>query len=295
MSADASQKFARVDRPANQAMRRVRKGVSIPSGADVAPVEGIGKCLWDSLATQFEASTMVAALEYARDGQTVQFEVSRGVLQGQVQGRSSKPYQVTVAIDPLDDAAWNNLIELMAKEAAYEARLLLNELPAKGAEIAERLIPANAEGFSFMCTCPFGGVCKHVATLCSIFSHHLTNEPLLLFEIRGMTAAQILQRLTQNRAIQTQGAATAHVDPWIPESQAAVPHLQECLDDYWRCGPGLVELERRPPIQHPPQSLLRRLGPSPMHGKFPFVGLLASVYEAVSEQVRKNRLDRPGD
>ena len=292
MSIDASQNFARVDRPASQAMRRVRKGVSIPTGAGVAPTDGIGMRLWHSLSTQFGPGTVEAALEYARDGQTVRFEVSRGSLQGQVQGRSSKPYQVTISLEPLGEDVWNELIAFMAKEAAYEARLLSNELPVKGEELAGRLIPTNAEGVSFMCTCPYGGVCKHVATLCSIFCHHLANEPLLLFEMRGMNAAQILERLTQNREIQTQGVATAHIDPWIPESRAVVPSLQDCLDDYWRCGSSLAELERRPPMQYPPQSLLRRLGPSPMRGKFPFVGLLASVYEAVSEQARISRIDR---
>jgi hypothetical protein len=35
-----------------------------------------------------------------------------------------------------------------------------------------------------------------------------------------------------------------------------------------------------------PHALLRRLGPSPMNGRFPLVGLLASVYDTVAAAAR---------
>jgi hypothetical protein len=51
-----------------------------------------------------------------------------------------------------------------------------------------------------------------------------------------------------------------------------------------------------PPPQHAPHALLRRLGPSPLPGRFPLVGLLASVYDTVAEEAirlrdRAERLD----
>ncbi len=38
-------------------------------------------------------------------------------------------------------------------------------------------------------------------------------------------------------------------------------------------------------------ALLRRLGSSPLEGRFPITGLLASIYDTVSEQARRIRLD----
>jgi hypothetical protein len=38
-----------------------------------------------------------------------------------------------------------------------------------------------------------------------------------------------------------------------------------------------------------PHALLRRLGQSPLQGKFPLVGLLASIYDSIAEDGRKLR------
>ena len=83
--------------------------------------------------------------------------------------------------------------------------------------------------------------------------------------------------------------APAQGDPMIPESQVEPPPLEQCLDEFWRIGARLSELETKPPPQHVPHALLRRLGPSPMNGKFPLVGLLASIYDTVANQARRIR------
>jgi len=38
-----------------------------------------------------------------------------------------------------------------------------------------------------------------------------------------------------------------------------------------------------------PHALLRRRGPTPLQGKFPLVGLLASIYDSIAEHGRKLR------
>jgi hypothetical protein len=75
----------------------------------------------------------------------------------------------------------------------------------------------------------------------------------------------------------------------IPESQIQPPPLASCIEEFWRAGPELAELEHRPPPQHAPHALLRRLGPSPLNGRFPLAGLLASVYDTVSEAAKRMR------
>jgi hypothetical protein len=42
---------------------------------------------------------------------------------------------------------------------------------------------------------------------------------------------------------------------------------------------------------HLPHTLLRRLGISPMDGKFPMVGLLETIYDDVSKVAREQRTD----
>ncbi len=51
----------------------------------------------------------------------------------------------------------------------------------------------------------------------------------------------------------------------------------------------LKELQHVPPPHHVSHALLRRLGPPPLKGKFPLVGLLASIYDSVAEYAVKLR------
>src|SRR5262249_31005460 len=103
---------------------------------------------------------------------------------------------------------------------------------------------------------------------------------------------RVLDQLRRTRSIRSRGMTSAHADALFPESRVQATPLQACIDDYWRNPPGsgeLADLENQPPLEHVSHALLRRLGPSPLNGKFPMVGLLASVYDTVSEAANKLR------
>jgi hypothetical protein len=104
-----------------------------------------------------------------------------------------------------------------------------------------------------------------------------------------MPAPRLLDRLRHARTLQARGVAAAHADPMIPESQADPLPLEACVDEFWRPGPRLTLLQDAPPPQHVSHALLRRLGPSPLNGKFPLVGLLASIYDSVSSHALRLR------
>ena len=53
----------------------------------------------------------------------------------------------------------------------------------------------------------------------------------------------------------------------------------------------LKDADRAPMPTHLPHTLLRRLGISPMNGKFPMVGLLETIYDDVSVAASKRRRD----
>ena len=53
------------------------------------------------------------------------------------------------------------------------------------------------------------------------------------------------------------------------------------MADFWRPGTALDEPASGDAGEHVPHALLRRMGPSPMGGRFPMVGLLASIYDSV--------------
>jgi hypothetical protein len=62
--------------------------------------------------------------------------------------------------------------------------------------------------------------------------------------------------------------------------------LEESIESFWNFAGEPPELVRCDARHHAAHALLRRLGPSPLPGRFPIMGLLASIYDEVSTRAR---------
>ena len=266
--------------------RRVRNGIKMRDGKVQHPRSWLAE-RWLELGDQLaSAEHLLQGREYARAGQTISLDIGPGRIDAEIQGRSARPYSTRLRIPVLDEEQWNRVINAMADEAVYAAKLLARELPlavnALFTSLGLELLPP-IESVQIDCDCSHVGPCKHAATIWYLLTDRLDDVPLLIFTLRGLPGDELVERLVQTRAIQSHGQAVAHADPVLAESQLLVPPLEQCLDSFWRPGPQLGQLQHMPPPQHAPHALLRRLGPSPLGGKFPLVGLLASVYDTVSQ------------
>jgi uncharacterized Zn finger protein len=223
--------------------------------------------------------------EYARTGQVASLEIGAGEVRATVQGRSARPYQTAIAWRPFDEEQWNRLIVMLASEAGFSARLLAGEVPpgldTRLAADGLDLLPARVDGVSVRCTCGTDSACKHAVALGYVVGERFDDDPMLLFTLRGLPVVKMLERLRQTRSVQTAGYAAAHADPAIPETQVPPPPLEECVEGFWEAGPQADS--EVAPSSYAPHALLRRLGPSPLVGRFPMVGLLASIYDTVAE------------
>ena len=61
---------------------------------------------------------------YARQGNVLEVKVRPGRIDARVQGSRTRPYRVTVNIDPLSDSDWDEAASAMAEHASFAARLL---------------------------------------------------------------------------------------------------------------------------------------------------------------------------
>jgi uncharacterized Zn finger protein len=278
------------------APRRVRNGVKL-QGAETRTWVGRR---WAVLVEQlFPAKERIDGLDYARRGQTVSLELVPGGIDARVQGRDARPYATRWRMPVFEEGQWQQLIDAMAAEALYAAKLLARELPEAVDALPGlgglRLLPLPQE-VQLECDCGRGGACKHAAAIGYLAAERLDKEPVMAFELRGMESGRLIERLTAVRARKARSVA-AHAEPLMPPAdQGTARPLESCMDSFWRPGPQLAELQRMPPPQHAPHALLRRLGPSPLPGRFPLVGLLASVYDTVAEEAirlrdRAERLD----
>lgn len=272
--------------------KRVRGGLKIRGNEGPVPKSWL-TIRWVKLIEELVVEDeLIQAKEYARLGQTISVDISPGLIEAKIQGRSARPYVTRLHFPQLSEQQWQQVIDAMAFEAVYAAKLLADELPQGTQDLFDslglQLIP-QVESIRVVCDCLFDGPCKHAATAGYLIMQQLDSEPLLILTLRGLSSDHVVERITQARAIHSHGQAAAHPDPVLAELQESAPALDQCLEEFWRPGPQLSELEHMPPPQHAPHALLRRLGPSPLGGKFPLVGLLASIYDTVSQAAIKLR------
>lgn len=269
---------------------------------------------WMRLAeTHAPGDQLAEGLEYARAGQTRMLDLKPGAITARVQGRLPSAYSTSLRLPTFGLDQWEAVIAATAGQARYAASILAGELPANIEDLFAphglQLFPADPSDLSPSCTCPvFTGIvpaesgiappvqtpwCKHVCCLMYLVAERLGQHPLLIFSLRGMPDADLVERLRQQRALAglqrtaAPGVSQPVYIPHVPrplDRPAAAP-LGESLHSFWSMPDpaALDELDMPiapPEVSHP---LLRRLGPSPFQGaRFPLVGLLATCYDLIS-------------
>lgn len=283
----------------------MRGGVKLHGGVIEGPVLWAGQRWMRVVELAAPGAAMVDGLTYARDGQAKKFLLGPGRAEGHIQGRESRPYLTTLTLTRIADEDWTRVIGAMADGAMYSAKLLAGELPANIEDLfgplGLRLFPAEPADIVASCTCAefnaskgeVGGPrwCKHTTSVAYLLGQRLANEPFLMFSLRGLEGTELLERLREKRSIAAgvTGARVPVYQQHIPGLvELGIAPLESSLANFWESGPGLADLDiplSKPEVAHP---LLRRLGPSPLAGKFPIVGLLASCYDVISEDALRS-------
>nr|WP_225953542.1 hypothetical protein [Kibdelosporangium phytohabitans] len=110
------------------------------------------------------------------------------------------------------------------------------------------------------CSCPDWAVpCKHVAAVCFLLAERFDDDPFLIFEWRGRSKADLLDRLRRSRAEEA------------PEPQRAP---QPVLDDFFSAGPLPVL-----PAERDTDLVLLRVDAPPIDvGGRPLIDVLVPLY-----------------
>jgi uncharacterized Zn finger protein len=279
--------------------RRVRHGIKFRRKEGLQGVPWFAKAFVDAVEGRAALGARVMGMEYALSGQAASFSLDAGVVDALVQGRAPRPYAVKLSLPHLSREKWVEVVQAMAREALFAAKLLVGEMP-EGIEdpfsaCGAHLLPKAASELKVECTCGEKLPCKHVVAVTCLLAERLEVDPLALFALRGLPGATLLERLQEARTVQTSGVSQSHQSPQLPSQKAQLPPLEACLDDFWRPGRKLADFERLPAQEHVPHALLRRLGASPLGGKFPLVGLLASVHDSLRSKAIELRQRAEGE
>ena len=139
---------------------------------------------------------------YVRAGCVIDLQVSKGRIEGLVQGTRKAPYETAVGIASLTNDAFSTLLgECSARADSLEA-LAAGDFPEP---LKQRLVgegglfPSPAQ-IGFTCSCPDSAfLCKHIAATIMAVAPQLDETPLLLFELRGVDTAEVVKRTVEEK------------------------------------------------------------------------------------------------
>ncbi len=204
---------------------------------------------------------------YARAGQVLDFKLSQGKVTAQVQGSRSRPYQVHIGVLPLTKPQWRRVLQGLAGQALFRAKLLAGEMPHEiedvFAEAGTPLFPRLASDLDMRCSCPDWGVpCKHLAAVCYVLAEEFDRDPFAMLAWRGKPRDGLLAALRQ-----LQGAPAGSGAPASrPALDVPARPLSEELESFW--SPGLSPARLRAltiaPAPAAPDLLLRMFPPPPV-------------------------------
>lgn len=169
----------------------------------------------DRFIKALEAFTDEARLQrgrsYARGGKVLNFQIEQNHITARVKGSvnpyfgvSKEPtYNISIEITPIAKTRWKEIIHQLSSKASAVSRLLINEVPENiedsFSELGLHLLPNNKKDFQTSCSCPdYANPCKHIAGVYYLVASQLDQNPFLLFELRGLSKAELQEKLAES-------------------------------------------------------------------------------------------------
>jgi len=148
------------------------------------------------------------ARSYAREGHVLSIKFENAQVLATVQGSEVEPYQVSLTLDPFSDEDWHYVIATLAEKAIYSAQLLAGQMPDTIEKVFVKnglnLFPFNLADIRSRCSCPDkANPCKHIGAIYYQLADRFSEDPFVIFQLRGRTKSQILAELRQFRSQST--------------------------------------------------------------------------------------------
>ena len=244
---------------------------------------------------------------YASPSRQVYCDVADGKIEAEIIGNrnphfgvySTPYYDVKIAFQRIPAANWRKILRRLGSNANWVTHLVLGEVPPTIEMAFEdsrtKLLPRSRTEIRSSCSCPdYANPCKHVAGVYFTVAAMLEQDPLLLFEFRGMDRHKLLEAMAKSDF----GAALLDGESvGDPDLEAAMraPRLpavtavsgQDVAKDaqaFWSGRPLShgVPADRQLPLV--PALMLRKEGDYPAfwHRESSFLDAMSEIYERVA-------------
>ena len=181
---------------------------------------------------------------YAREGNVTSIRFEGRRVHARVQGTGEDPYKVKLWLDVLNDEDWGYVLEALTQKARWSAQLLAGIMPSDieraFAASGKRLFPFKLQEVRSECSCPDkANPCKHISAVYFLMGDRFSEDPFVLFQLRGRNRSKLLEDLAERRReVLTKLAeqASAADDDTPADEPAPLPPHPAVLDPalWWR-------------------------------------------------------------
>jgi len=232
---------------------------------------------------------------YARQGQVIDIDIKRGKVSSHVQGSMSKPYKIDIEMNQILDKDWNKVLDAMAEQAIFAAKLLAGEMPNdiedafKSAKV--NLFPIKKD-IRTACSCPdSANPCKHIAAVYYLLGERFDEDPFLIFLLRGRSKEEVMEMLRSRRSAVDQSPEEDEDNADVA-SVIIIESLELANDQsFWSLKKPLDDLKVSISPPDVEMAIIKRLGePSWWNYKTRFSDFIKPIYTAVSvSMTQKNK------
>ncbi|MBE9043881.1 SWIM zinc finger family protein [Pleurocapsales cyanobacterium LEGE 10410] len=238
---------------------------------------------------------------YAREGNVLSMDFANSKAKATVQGSDAQPYRVSLSLDSFSNEDWDFVINKMSEKAVFSAQLLAGEMPetieAVFTASGLSLFPFTLNEVRSRCSCPDkANPCKHIAAVYYQLGDRFSEDPFIIFQLRGRTKNQIIERLRQIRSQTARTAKPAVPDPAkiINSATATVDEAASTIKGFWQYDEPLESslVAIVPPMEQ--KTALDILGeiPLPAADADAVKQYLTQVYQSAGQQALMSALNR---
>ena len=165
----------------------------------------------EALESFTESNRLGRGRSYARGGKVKSFEINGNQITAKVRGSvnpyfgvyTEPTYDISIEMKPIAKADWSKAIQALASKASMVSKLMLKEVPDDIETVFNKLnlnlLPHDRSDFKTSCSCPdYSNPCKHIAGVYYLVAGQLDQDPFLLFELRGLSRADLQAELKRS-------------------------------------------------------------------------------------------------
>lgn len=170
-----------------------------------------GRRFIEALEEFTDAGRLGRGRSYAHNGRILDYKLEHGTVTAKVRG-SINPYfgvykepiyKTSITIKAITAANWTKVIQQIGARADLVTKLLMNEMPDTiedaFSSLDLHLLPHSERDFKTDCSCPdYANPCKHIAGVYYLLASDLDRDPFVMFELRGLSRADLYAELVQS-------------------------------------------------------------------------------------------------